>query len=105
MEFGASELTAAGFTVKDLKDAGYTTADELRAAGCTVKDLKEGGYGARALKKGGYGVEDLLAGGFLTKVTAPNACATFRALRACVRTRYQASLLSQPCACEPVALC
>ena len=67
MGFEAHELAAAGYTVRELRDGGYQSADELRAAGCTVRDLKDGGFNARALRKGGFTAEDLTAGGFNAK--------------------------------------
>ena len=44
--FEAHELVSAGFSVKELKEGGYTAAEELRAAGCIVRDLKDAGFAA-----------------------------------------------------------
>ena len=34
-------MIEAGYSVKDLRDAGYTDAEELRTAGCTVAELRD----------------------------------------------------------------
>ncbi len=61
-------LKAAGFTVSDLKDAGYDaksiiaapfTPVEMRTGGFTAKQLKDLGYSASALKAAGFTVGDL----------------------------------------------
>lgn len=48
--FSAAALKAAGFDPKQLKDAGFSAGD-LLAAGFTPADLKKAGYSAAAIKK------------------------------------------------------
>lgn len=59
----AQALKAAGYSAKDLKDAGFTAA-ELKAAGFSAKDLKDAGFTAKELKDAGFNAADLKAAGF-----------------------------------------
>lgn len=61
--FTAAELKAAGFNAKDLKDAGFT-AKELKDAGFTAADLKDAGFNAQELKDAGFSAADLKKAGF-----------------------------------------
>jgi len=63
---GAAALKAAGYTAKELKDAGFT-AGELRAAGFSAEDLKDAGFTAKQLKDAGFSAEDLKNAGFSAK--------------------------------------
>ncbi|HFT6647388.1 type IVB secretion system protein DotG/IcmE [Legionella pneumophila serogroup 1] len=61
--FTAAELKAAGFSAKDLKDAGFT-AKELRDAGFSAQELKDVGFSAKDLKDAGFSAAELKAAGF-----------------------------------------
>ncbi|HAU1295615.1 TPA: type IVB secretion system protein DotG/IcmE [Legionella pneumophila] len=61
--FTAAELKAAGFSAKDLKDAGFT-AKELRDAGFSAQELKDAGFSAKDLKDAGFSAAELKAAGF-----------------------------------------
>ncbi|CCD04619.1 TPA: type IVB secretion system protein DotG/IcmE [Legionella pneumophila] len=61
--FTAAELKAAGFSAKDLKDAGFT-AKELRDAGFSAQELKDVGFSAKELKDAGFSAAELKAAGF-----------------------------------------
>ncbi|HAT6372560.1 TPA: type IVB secretion system protein DotG/IcmE [Legionella pneumophila] len=61
--FTAAELKAAGFSAKDLKDAGFT-AKELRDAGFSAQELKDVGFSAKDLKDAGFSADELKAAGF-----------------------------------------
>ncbi|WP_044502446.1 type IVB secretion system protein DotG/IcmE [Legionella pneumophila] len=64
--FTAAELKAAGFSAKDLKDAGFT-AKELRDAGFSAQELKDVGFSAKDLKDAGFSAAELKAAGFSAK--------------------------------------
>lgn len=64
--FTAAELKAAGFSAKDLKAAGFSAA-ELKAAGFNAKDLKDAGFSAQELKDAGFSAKDLKDAGFSAK--------------------------------------
>ncbi|HAT9328356.1 TPA: type IVB secretion system protein DotG/IcmE [Legionella pneumophila subsp. pneumophila] len=61
--FTAAELKAAGFSAKELKDAGFT-AKELRDAGFSAQELKDVGFSAKDLKDAGFSAAELKAAGF-----------------------------------------
>lgn len=69
----ASNLLAAGFSPKDLKNGGFTVGElakngigvpQLLAAGFAPSDLKSAGFSANDLKSAGVSPADLLSAGF-----------------------------------------
>ncbi|KTD32661.1 protein IcmE (DotG) [Legionella moravica] len=66
MGCSAAALKAAGYSAKELKDAGFTAA-ELKAAGFSAKDLKDAGFSAKELRDAGFSAQDLKAAGFSAK--------------------------------------
>jgi len=59
----AAQMLAAGFTPKELRDAGYSLQD-LLAAGLSPQALKDAGFSAADLRRAGLSAEALKAAGF-----------------------------------------
>jgi hypothetical protein len=64
--YSLKDMTNAGFTAEELKDAGYDLSS-LKAVGFTFKQLKDAGFDASAFKRDGFSVAELKKAGFMAE--------------------------------------
>ena len=63
----ARQLAAEGYTIKDLKDAGFKPFTIRKELNCPLTDLKEAGFTAAQFKAEGFGPAELQKAGFELK--------------------------------------
>eukprot|EP00434_Breviolum_minutum_P033346 symbB.v1.2.029506.t1/scaffold3240.1/size60461/1 len=71
--FSAAEMKKNGYSAKDVKDAGFSAAEIMKVgysakdAGFSAKDLKDAGFSAKQMRKNGYSAKDVKDAGFSAK--------------------------------------